>query len=75
MLKLYTTSHCHLCDEAFSLLLQICSEDQVSLIEISEDQNLINNYGQRIPVLQRLDTLEELGWPFNSQELVKFLGH
>ena len=73
MLKLYTTSHCHLCDEAYSLVMQLCSTDQVSLIEISEDHDLMNSYGTRIPVLQRLDTLAELGWPFNSQELVKFL--
>jgi hypothetical protein len=75
MLKLYTTSHCHLCDEAFSLVMQLCNADQVSLIEIAEDQNLMYIYGTRIPVLQRLDTLAELSWPFSSQELVKFLGH
>jgi hypothetical protein len=75
MLKLYTTSHCHLCDEALSLVMQICNADQVSLIEISDDPNLIDTYGTRIPVLQRLDTLAELSWPFNNQELAKFLGH
>jgi len=75
MLKLYTTSHCHLCDEALSLVMQLCNADEVSLIEISDDQDLIDTYGTRIPVLQRLDTLAEIGWPFNSQDLMKFLGH
>lgn len=73
MLNLYTTSHCHLCEEALGLVLLVCNIEQVSRIEISENDGLMIIYGTRIPVLQRLDTMEELDWPFNAQKLQQFL--
>jgi hypothetical protein len=73
MLKLYTTSHCHLCETALALVLQQCDADKLELVEIAQDTLLINSYGLRIPVLQRLDTLAELNWPFTEYELHSFL--
>ena len=73
MLKLYTTSHCHLCELALELVLQQCDATQIALIEIANDENFLNTYGTRIPVLQRLDTLAELNWPFNEHDLRDFL--
>ena len=73
LLKLYTTSHCHLCELALELVLQQCAITQIAQIEIANDENLLETYGTRIPVLQRFDTLAELSWPFNELELKRFL--
>ena len=73
MLKLYTTSHCHLCETALKLVLQQCKAEQVALIEIADNPNLMDVYGTRIPVLQREDTLDELYWPFDALQLSEFL--
>ena len=34
-------------------------------VEIADDEDLLERYGVRIPVLRRLDTGEELDWPFD----------
>ena len=73
MLKLYTTSHCHLCELALKLVLQQCNAEQITLVEIADDQDLMDTYGARIPVLQRTDTLAELNWSFNESDLQHFL--
>ena len=73
MLKLYITSHCHLCEIALGLLLQQYDVENVMLIEIADDNALFNTYGTRIPVLQRTDTLTELNWPFNESDIQHFL--
>ena len=73
LLKLYTTSYCHLCETALALVLQQCNAEQITLLEIAENQDLLNTYGMRIPVLQRADTLAELNWPFNESDLQHFL--
>ena len=73
MLKLYTTSHCHLCETTLKLVLQQCKAEQVALMEITENDDLMRVYGTRIPVLQRDDSLAELNWPFDEQQLRVFL--
>ena len=73
LLKLYTTSHCHLCELALELVLQQCAATQIALIEIENDENLLETYATRIPVLQRFDTLAELNWPFSEHDLRDFL--
>ncbi len=72
-LKLYTTSHCHLCELALELVLLHCKACAIALVEIADNENLLSKYGTRIPVLQRTDTLAELGWPFNENDLQHFL--
>lgn len=44
------------------------------LVEITADEVLLDKYGLIIPVIQRTDTQEELKWPFNQKEIVKWLG-
>ena len=73
MLKLYTTSHCHLCETALKLVLQQGSAAQLTLVEIADNQSLMDAYGTRIPVLQRSDTQAELNWPFDEKALKHFL--
>lgn len=77
MLIFYTTAGCHLCEQAEQLLLYATAAKPLvrQTIDIAEHEDLVLRYGVRIPVLQRTDTGEELGWPFNAAELVSFLNH
>jgi glutaredoxin len=69
---LYGTEFCHLCDEAKAILCEMGIEAEH--IDIAEDDVLLEKYGIRIPVLQRLDTGDELGWPFDAAAISRFLG-
>ena len=72
-LILYSTSHCHLCDLARSLLISSTKAFTLELIDIAENELLLEQYGVRIPVLLRDDTKVELNWPFNENDIQKFL--
>ena len=72
-LYLYSTSHCHLCELAYALILQAADASNVSLIDIADDEVLLEKYGLRIPVLKRIDSNAELNWPFNLVDITIFL--
>lgn len=74
-LHLYSTSHCHLCEEAESLLLELSKlyDMQWLIIEIADDAVLLERYEIKIPVLKRLDTNTEIFWPFNSADICNLL--
>jgi len=70
----YTTLGCHLCEQADELLRDPCISQyiQVETHDIADSDSLIRQYGEKIPVLLRLDTHEELCWPFDKVLLKKF---
>jgi hypothetical protein len=45
----------------------------VELVDIADDESWFEAYSLRIPVLRRIDTGAELGWPFNADQVVAFL--
>ncbi|MEE4378337.1 MAG: glutaredoxin family protein [Candidatus Competibacteraceae bacterium] len=65
---LYATEGCHLCEEAQSLIQKTLGMT-VTEVDIAENEQLMERYGTRIPVLQRVDTGIEIGWPFDSQAI------
>jgi arsenate reductase-like glutaredoxin family protein len=71
-LVLYITSHCHLCEQALTLLVNLKQQYAINWLtkEISEDDDLIEKYGIRIPVIQRVDNQSELNWPFSAEDIV-----
>lgn len=70
-LLLFTRPDCHLCDLAVNLLE---AEDIVfSKVNIETDNQLVERYGTRIPVLMSTDSGVELGWPFTAQALEQFM--
>jgi len=71
-LVLYATSGCHLCEQAERLLHEWVGAGVRSL-EIADDDALLERYGVRIPVLRRLDTGEELDWPFDVAAVQRLL--
>jgi glutaredoxin-like protein DUF836 len=72
-LKLFTTSSCHLCEQAESILLSLEQTQHFTLIDIAEDDTLVDLYGFKIPVLQRTDNLMELNWPFTVNDILIFI--
>jgi glutaredoxin-related protein len=70
-IKLYSTEFCHLCEEAEAILQALGVEAEY--VDIAESDELVDKYGVRIPVLQRMDTGAELGWPFDAAGVTEFL--
>ena len=71
---LYTTLGCHLCEQAHAMLNHLAQQGhrlEIQAMEIADDDQLMEQYGIRIPVL-RADN-RELGWPFSLEELQAFL--
>lgn len=74
-IKLFTTSGCHLCDQAEEMLNYLNSDVsdcgiEIHPIEISDEDDLVERYGIRIPVLAvDVKSIPELGWPFDYFEL------
>lgn len=76
MLKFFTTSGCHLCEQAAEIIHRVIPDFEDLLVEsvdIADDDNLMELYGVRIPVV-KLDTSDaDLGWPFDEAALRTFL--
>jgi hypothetical protein len=72
-LVLYYTEFCHLCEQAELLLSQAGLAETCLKLDIEDDEALLGQYGVHIPVLKRLDSGEELFWPFDADELESFL--
>jgi hypothetical protein len=72
---LYSKPACHLCEEAAGLLRLAARERAFDLSEIMVDEEikLRDRYGQRVPVLQRLDTSGEIDWPFELGDIFGLL--
>jgi glutaredoxin len=72
-LTLYSTSNCHLCETALSLL-EVCNQSfNLVIIEIAENTTLLEHYALKIPVICREDTKVELNWPFDENMIRAFL--
>ncbi len=74
-LNLYSTTHCHLCEQAEALLVNLSIQHDIrwQIIEITEDDELLERYGLIIPVIKRLDNDTEIAWPFTSDEIREFI--
>lgn len=80
-LILYSTSACHLCEEAEALLQPVLAHisqatgQSIRLREqeISESAALVEAYGLRIPVIKLEGAAQELGWPFDQAQAYKFV--
>ena len=76
-IRFYTTSGCHLCEEAQKLLVTLQNEGMgldIDSVDIADSELLLERYGIRIPVVAVIDTAgREIGWPFSLEELRVFL--
>ena len=71
-LLLYSTLGCHLCEVAADLISQTTNLD-FDVIDIADNDELMARYGVRIPVLAYQGGSEELGWPFDAEQLHQYL--
>lgn len=74
-LLLYGTLGCHLCDEAMALLAPTANTlgFELSEVDIAESDSLMSEYAMRIPVAYREDIQMEMDWPFNPEDVGRFL--
>ncbi|MGB1239449.1 MAG: glutaredoxin family protein [Pseudomonadales bacterium] len=72
---LMSTDHCHLCEQAEAMLVQLLDPTQhsVEVADIAHDDLLLARYGVRIPVLVNEKSHAELNWPFDMPALADFL--
>jgi len=72
---LYSTPGCHLCELAREIVFPLLNNHSLCLkeIDIAESDELIERYGVRIPVLKSPCHIDELGWPFDSEQVANFL--
>ncbi len=72
---LYGTLGCHLCEVAEQLITTTLDLQMVSIecVDIADDDRLIEAYGVRIPVLVDPESGYDLGWPFDAQQLQRFV--
>ncbi|MGR5149693.1 glutaredoxin family protein [Photobacterium alginatilyticum] len=77
LITLYSTQGCHLCEQAYSLLIDAGVQEHVQVVDIAFDDVLFSRYGVTIPVLsiQHPDSISELGWPFDAAELAVWLNN
>jgi hypothetical protein len=69
------TEGCHLCDIAEQVLVSSLSSDKhsVDYVDIAYDDQLLERYGEKIPVFLHEASGEALCWPFGETELNSFL--
>ena len=84
-LYLYTTVGCHLCEKADELLVPVLVHANrlreesglapfvLQCVEIADEPALVERYGVRIPVLCIQGGTEELGWPFDQEDIFTLL--
>ena len=72
---LYSTSACHLCEEAEAIIQPIQQRFGFMLqkVDIAGTDALISEYGTRIPVLYCKETTQSLEWPFDESKLIQFM--
>jgi len=75
ILTLYSTVGCHLCELAKEQIEPLLDSFSCHLneVDIANDEQLLKDYGIRIPVLMVNVTCSELTWPFDSNNVAEFL--
>jgi hypothetical protein len=75
---LYTKLNCHLCQEAYLMLMELTLDIplEIDLVDITHAHNshLNHKYTDRIPVLGRPDHSRELDWPFTPADIKAYIG-
>ncbi|MEC7474023.1 MAG: glutaredoxin family protein [Pseudomonadota bacterium] len=72
--QLFGTLGCHLCEQAEAVVMPLVEHGLlVELLDVADRVEWVEDYGLRIPVLRRVDTGAELDWPFEVEQVVRFL--
>ena len=68
-LVFYTRENCGLCDQAKALINIGGLADRVRMVDIDDDLDLIQRYGDQVPVILNEDTGEKITWPFTASQI------
>ena len=68
-LVFYTRENCGLCDQARALLDVGGLADRVRMVDIDDDLDLIQRYGDQVTVILNEDTGEKITWPFTASQI------
>lgn len=74
-LILYGTAGCHLCEEAESRLQAVIGGREIAVahVDIADDDQLLEQYGWKIPVLAKSGSDAVLCWPFDMVAIQAFI--
>ncbi len=70
---LYHTQGCHLCEQAYQLLLECGAVTHIEQLDIINDQQLIAQYQTSIPVVMVQSSKAKLYWPFTLDDIQTLL--
>ena len=74
---LFGTSGCHLCEDAQQIIDIVVKRFEgpivLEYIDIAEQEQWLERYAIRIPVLFHAKSRTELGWPFDAEKVQAFL--
>ena len=68
----YTKDGCPLCDEGLAILCTFNGLD-IDCIDIEDDPEIYPDFAVRIPVIRNPVSGAELAWPFDAQDVEKFI--
>lgn len=73
--QLFSTLGCHLCEDAKAILDPLLADVGANYVEeeISENDQWMEAYAIRIPVVRSTRTGEELGWPFDTDVCLNWI--
>ena len=68
---LYSTEGCHLCELAKDVLVSagIDKNKEIQTIDIIDDELLLKEYKESIPVVMNVNNKNKLFWPFNTEDV------
>ena len=75
--ELLGTQGCHLCDDAEQVLVSCLdlSKVHIEVVDIAESDELMQAYATRIPVLRHVSSKTDLAWPFQAEQVQRFMAH
>jgi len=73
-LLFYKREPCELCDKALRLIVEGGLPDRVRVVNIDDDLELIQRYGDQLPVVRNEETGEKLIWPFTASQVKELAG-
>ncbi len=76
-LLFYTKLNCHLCEEAYRVVLDVVPDIRLDIevidISLPHQAEAMARYGERIPVIAKPGSGAELAWPFTTADVRQFL--
>lgn len=73
-LVFYTREPCELCDKAWRLITVGGLADHVRQVHIEDELDLLQRYGDQVPVIRNEETGEKLAWPFTASQVRELAG-